>query len=185
MAKSTDHDEFGDRPIHTAQFILDLAKEGERAAVVLGASRADSLLEELLKAALRPHPGNSDNLFDPDRALGTFSARISLAFRMGLIDASCEHALQMLRKIRNDFAHSANRASLDESRHRSRVMELVREAKKGGKSYEQMLSYFEKCEPTLRVFCASVSLVIARLEVAATGVAQVKPPVTARVDLAT
>jgi hypothetical protein len=185
MAKSDEGDSFGDRPTHTAKFILDLAKEGERAAVVLGASRADSLLEELLKAALRPHPGSSDNLFDPDRPLGTFSARISLAFRMGLVDEACEHALQMLRKIRNDFAHSATRASLDESRHRSRVLELVREAKKGGKSYDQMVSYFHKCEPTLQSFCAAVSLVIARLEVAATQAKQVAAPFTAKVNHAT
>ena len=31
------------------KFVAELAEEGERSAVVLGASRADSLLEELLK----------------------------------------------------------------------------------------------------------------------------------------
>jgi hypothetical protein len=185
MSKPTGDDKYGDRPADTAKFIKDLAAEGERAAVVLGASRADALLEELLKAAMRHHPGNSDNLFDLDRPLGTFSARIALAFRLGLIDDACEHALQMLRKIRNDFAHSVTRASLIESHHKNRVLELVREAKKAGKSYDQMLSYFEKCEPTLRIFCAAVSLVISRLDFAATEAKQIEPPFTAQVDLPT
>ena len=178
---STQH-ELANRAAGTAKFITELAIEGERAAVVLGASRADAVLEELLKAAMRHHPGSSDNLFDPDRPLGTFSARISLAYRLGLIDAPCEHALQMLRKIRNDFAHSATRATLDESHHKNRVLEIVREAKKAGASYDKMFSYFDKCQGTLRSFCAAVALVITRLDFAATQATQIQPPFTANVE---
>jgi hypothetical protein len=168
-----------ERASEMGKFVLGLAEEGERSAVVLGASRADALLEELLRTALKRHPGGSDNLFDPDRPLGTFSARIALAFRMGVIDDSCGHALQMLRKIRNDFAHSSSRATLSESRHRSRVVELVREAKKVGKHYDKMDLWFDKCDPTLRSFCAAVSVVLSRLDFAAIDAKQVEPPFTA------
>jgi hypothetical protein len=174
---------FEDRAEDVARFIRDLAAEGERSAVVLGASRADTVLEELLTVAMRPHPGNNDNLFDPDRPLGTFSARISLAFRLGLIDSACEHALQMLRKIRNDFAHSVSRTSLNESHHKSRVTELVREAKKDASGYDMMFGCFEKTSGTLRAFCTAVSVIISQLEHAAVQAKQIQPPFVVRLDV--
>ena len=66
----------------TQALVLGLMKEGERAAVVVGAARLDLALEHMLKRVMRQHPGGQDNLFDPDRPLGTFSAKIGLAFRL-------------------------------------------------------------------------------------------------------
>jgi hypothetical protein len=88
-------------------FIAILAYEGERSLVIGGAARIDVGLERLLKAVMSRGPrGKDDNLFDPDRPLGTFSAKIKLAYRLGLLDDDVEHALQLIRKIRNDFAIS-------------------------------------------------------------------------------
>ena len=86
--------------------IEGLMKEGERAAVVVGAARLELALEHLLKKVMQENPGGSDDLFDSDRNLGTFSAKIATAFRLGLIDLDIEHCLQLIRRIRNDFAHS-------------------------------------------------------------------------------
>lgn len=159
-----------------AAFVVNLANEGERSAVVLGASRADTILEEMLKIALHNHPGGDDNLFDLDRPLSTFSARIALSFRLGLIDEACEHALQMLRKIRNEFAHSISKASLSESRHRNRVLELAREAKKSGQIYTDFEKIFANCEPMLREFCTAVTIILARLEYTATNAKRIDAP---------
>ncbi len=60
-SKSKDSTIFHERGGDLGKFVAGLAEEGERSAVVLGASRADSLLEELLKATMRRHPGGSDN----------------------------------------------------------------------------------------------------------------------------
>jgi hypothetical protein len=73
-----------DRAKAVATFITELADEGERSAVVLGAARADTAVEELLLRCMQPHPGGADNLFDPDRPLGSFSAKIALSFRLEL-----------------------------------------------------------------------------------------------------
>jgi hypothetical protein len=113
-----------------AVLLRGMLAEGERASVVVGAARLDLALERLLKWYLLHHPGGSDNLFDPDRPLGTFSAKISLAFRLGLIDREVELSLQLVRKVRNDFAHSATIATLSESSHASRVRELANHSKK-------------------------------------------------------
>ncbi len=109
---------------------VKLMNEGERGAVLLGAARLEAALEKLLKSILSPHPDGNDNLFQPDRPLGSFSAKISLAFRLSLIDKPVEHALQMIRKVRNDFAHSFEDESLKHQAHRNRLSVPISHARK-------------------------------------------------------
>ncbi|MGC2744041.1 MAG: hypothetical protein WA672_12685 [Candidatus Angelobacter sp.] len=149
----------------------ELASEGERAAVVLGAARIDVELEKLLRKAMRHSGGGSDNLFDPDRPLGTFSAKIALAHRLNLIDNDIEHALQMLRKVRNDFAHSVSKATLSESHHKNRVKELVGATKKAtDEKGEFMHTRFsgrmpQSASEVLRSFCAAIFMILLMLEI--------------------
>jgi len=128
-------------------FIAILAYEGERSLVIGGAARIDVGLERLLKAVMSRGPrGKDDNLFDPDRPLGTFSAKIKLAYRLGLLDDDVEHALQLIRKIRNDFAHATTDIRLLECSHADRVREIVKcvqhlsSNQKHHKDYFQLLS---------------------------------------------
>ncbi|RQU70700.1 hypothetical protein DF049_30930 [Burkholderia cenocepacia] len=110
--------------------IYSLLHESERAAVILAAAYIDSLLERLLKTVLHPCAGGSDSLFDGDRALGTFSAKILISHRLGIIDSDFERAIQTLRRIRNEFAHHVTDASLSTGGHRDRLRELLRWAKR-------------------------------------------------------
>ncbi len=147
-----------------ASFMLELAKEGDRSAVVLGAARIDVALEDLLKSIMRPHPGGSDNLFDPDRPLGTFSSKISLAFRLSLIDSEFEHALQMIRKIRNDFAHSTQKLSLSEAREKDRVRDLIRVVGKVGDRFHQLREILShRGSPELVEFSVAVCVLLVSL----------------------
>ncbi|MFM8524464.1 MAG: hypothetical protein ACKOCM_02415 [Cyanobacteriota bacterium] len=75
---------------------LGMLRERGRGAVLVGVARVDAALEALLKAALAP-PRGSDTLFHADRPLGSFGAKISLAARLGLIDAAVEQSLHGLR----------------------------------------------------------------------------------------
>lgn len=61
---------------------------------------------------LLPLQGSADTFFQPDRPLGSFAARITVAARLGLIDAPEEQGLQTLRRVRNAFAHSTTTATL-------------------------------------------------------------------------
>ena len=107
-----------------------LIRKSERAAVVIAAARLDVDLELLLKRILHRCPGGTDPLFDSDRALGTFSAKIFVAYRLGILNPDFEHVLQILRKIRNDFAHQLEHESLSSARQKSRLAELIRWAEK-------------------------------------------------------
>jgi len=148
-----------------SNFVAGLAAESERSAVVLGAARLDLALENLLKASMQHHPGGSDNLFDPDRPIGSFSAKIALAYRLGIIDGQIEHALQMVRRIRNDFAHSIENATLADSRHRDRIRELVRDAKDDS-MWEVSRSWMKNQAAAERLadFCAAIAILIVILE---------------------
>lgn len=128
-----------------------LSSESERAAVILAAAHLDAALEDLLRRLLAPHPGGVDPMFEGDRMLGTFSAKIGFAFRLGAIDGDFEHAIQIVRRIRNDFAHQLDQETLSTDRQRGRLLLLTRWAETSilynqiktpqnlsGKSKEQM-----------------------------------------------
>jgi hypothetical protein len=96
---------------------LQMLEERGRGAVLVGVARVDAALEHLLQAAMAPVPGKRDDLFLPDRPLGSLGAKVAIARRLGLIDEAIERGLHTLRKLRNDFAHSADSASLTDPGH--------------------------------------------------------------------
>ena len=119
--KKVNPDESKAMEIEVGAFIGRLLMQGDRAAVVLGVARLDVAIEAALRSLMSHHPDGQDNLFDPDRPLGTLSAKIALAHRLGVIDQDVEHALQIIRKIRNEFAHSIEDETLSVQRHRDRL----------------------------------------------------------------
>jgi len=88
-------------------FVASLVVEGsERSAVIVGAAQLDDSLERLLLKVLKPQSHKNDRLFGVNGPLRDTYPKINLAYRLGIIDDDVEQALQLVRKIRNDFAHS-------------------------------------------------------------------------------
>jgi hypothetical protein len=108
---------------------LQMLQERGRGAVLVGAARVDAALERLLQAVLLPAPGSADPFFQPDRPLGSFGARITLAARLGLIEPPVEQALQTLRRVRNAFAHSTTTATLTDPGHADRLFQAYAAAR--------------------------------------------------------
>ena len=103
----------------------EFAKESDRAAVILTASITDELLRSLIAARLVPVSSSNDDLFDGANApIGTFSARIEIAYRLGLVSVKFARDLHLLRRIRNDFAHNIQGCSFDDAKVKSRIVEL-------------------------------------------------------------
>src|SRR5579864_7726617 len=100
------HDVSGSIGSELSTLVFELMAEGQRALVIAGAARLDVSLEDLLKRSMRYRAGANDDLFRQDGPLGTFSAKIALAHRLGLIADEVEGAIDLVRRIRNDFAHS-------------------------------------------------------------------------------
>jgi hypothetical protein len=92
------------------EFVQDLLDERSgRPAIIVGSSKIDLLLFEILDAYLLPKTAKAkdpDELLEADRPLSTFSSRIKICYRLGLIDESLYKAMEKLRSIRNQSAHS-------------------------------------------------------------------------------
>ena len=146
-----------------AKFANDLKSESDRAVVVLAAAKLDLLLYQILSKVLKPTPGKTDGLLDGESPLGTFSARIMMCHRLGLIDDAFARALNILRKIRNSFAHEPSGVSLDSGQHRDRVKELVMPFNEHGALRWVQEQYFKDTQTSLS-FRATVALLYARLE---------------------
>ena len=108
------------------KFIDEFKNESDRAAVILGAAKLDLLLNQILEQYFLPNTSGKDELLDGDSPLGTFSAKISITYRLG---SEFTRLLQLVRKIRNAFAHEVSGCSLESGAHRDRVKELVAQIK--------------------------------------------------------
>ncbi len=85
------------------EFDSRLHGESDRSAALLAAALLDAQLESLFRARLKQH---QDRLLGFDGPLATFSTRIKLAMALGWIDQDVEGDLDIIRNIRNRFAHS-------------------------------------------------------------------------------
>lgn len=105
--------------------IKEFKKESDRAAVILVAASIEEALFTILKSFLIPIPSSTDNLFDgPNAALSTFSSKIDMSYRLGLISSRLCRDLHLIRKIRNAFAHDIYGCNFENGGIKSRVKEL-------------------------------------------------------------
>lgn len=105
----------------------EFSKESDRASVILAVAMLDEALESLLRCHLVAIASSSDSLLDGAYApISTFSARIDLSFRLGLISSRFSRDLHIVRRIRNEFAHNVTGCSFDDGAARNRVNELLR-----------------------------------------------------------
>ncbi|URV23836.1 hypothetical protein [Burkholderia gladioli] len=146
-----------------ASWLID---ESPGAAVVLGGALVDEELLLLLLRALKPVAGREDNLFDPERPLGAFSARIKLAWRLSIIDDECMRGLNILRDLRNEVAHGVQLTSLSNGSIRDRVTNLAEWVATNGRyasALEALREARPESDPILRQFVSSIVGIVMRL----------------------
>lgn len=98
-------------------FDYSIRKESSRAKVILSACYLDELLRQLLEVALKPSDSKEDPLLDgPQAPLGTYSAKIEICARLGLISEEAKRSLHLIRKIRNEFAHKLTECDFTKSK---------------------------------------------------------------------
>lgn len=149
-------------------FLVTLGTESERSTVVLGAERVHMAVEALLKAFLLPSSNKSDNLFSSDGALATFSRKSEMAYRLGLLDADFKRALELVRRLRNNFAHAVAVESLKENAHANRVTELSKLIAKGNKKtlveLEHVFRVGARAEKETSSYLACIMILLMKLE---------------------
>ena len=146
------------------QWYKEFSAESDRAAVILGAAKLDLSLRELLAKKFLPESTGHDELLDTDRPLATFSARINIAYRLGLIDKQFASLLHLIRRIRNEFAHEAVGAELGAGSHRDRVKTLAGPFVKYAELEEFVSLSHSGASEASKYFRAVLAVLVVRLE---------------------
>jgi len=97
-------------------FLAELQKESDRGAALVGAALLDTRLEHLLLSHMVPGKVANDLLLGGNAPLGTFSSRISACLALGLITSAERRDLNLIRGIRNEFAHREHGLTFDDER---------------------------------------------------------------------
>ncbi|UUY07088.1 hypothetical protein LRS11_14775 [Pseudomonas sp. J452] len=99
--------------------------DSDRAAAIVGASYLDELLREIiLEYLVEDTTKNNKELFSGNGPLSTFSSRINLSYRFGIISENERKMLHGIRGVRNEFAHKLAGASFSDESIRQRSLNL-------------------------------------------------------------
>ena len=95
-------------------FSKSLEEESDRAKVIITVAQIEYILELKLKETYS-HGNNKarDKLFSANGAFATFSSKINVTYCSGWIDSDIYHDIEILRKIRNIFAHQFENLTMD------------------------------------------------------------------------
>ncbi len=77
----------------------------ERSIVILGGTFLEMILEHILLAFLPEDEKEVSKLMEFNQPLGNFSNKIAMVYCLGLIEKVVKEDLNLIRKIRNKFAH--------------------------------------------------------------------------------
>jgi len=94
-------------------FRTSLIEESDRGSVLMAAAFIEDKLSYLLESYFVENEKICKQLLKGNGALATFSSKIDLAFLLGLIPKNIFDDLHLLRKIRNEFAHTASKISFE------------------------------------------------------------------------
>jgi hypothetical protein len=146
-----------------AAFVEEFKNESDRAAVVLGAAKLDSILAQILDRFMLPSLSSTDELLEGDSPLATFSSRINACYRLGLISSEFAKSLHLVRKIRNSFAHETSGCSLMSGPHSDRIKALLLPLRPLP-FFVKFRDHFFDNETLATDFRACLSMMAARLE---------------------
>lgn len=85
--------------------VKDLDAMSDRAAAIVAATLVETRLSLALKSRLQQDQAVVERMFRPSGPLGSFAAKIDLAFLTDLISKEAHRDLVIFKSIRNNFAH--------------------------------------------------------------------------------
>lgn len=91
--------------LELSEFFKEFNKEGDRGRALVAASLLDERLKGILEAFLLKGKVSSQLVDGFNAPLGTFSARTSASYALGLIQKNEFDEINLIRRIRNEFSH--------------------------------------------------------------------------------
>lgn len=107
--------EIVERTQRILRFRRSLTSESDRGVALATAAYLDVEIAAMLERAVLDAKPVKERFFGKDGAAGRFSARIDLAYLLGLIGKKSHADLHLIRKIRNEFAHNPDALRFAES----------------------------------------------------------------------
>jgi len=119
MENLRQHDEYVSRKSFNvgefSDYFVSLEDESDRALAVFAFAYIETLLLSLMKDELNQDiPGGVESLFESHGPLQTASDRIKMSAALYWISKSSMQDLELLRKIRNEFAHRHKAVGFDD-----------------------------------------------------------------------
>ncbi|WP_292656181.1 MltR family transcriptional regulator, partial [Nitratifractor sp.] len=103
-----------DRTSTLFTIVNELEKESDRGCALVAAAYLENEITALLLGFfVEQGKSATKELFDFNGPLGTFSSKIKIAFALGLISKETQISLDVIRRIRNDFAHLQDPLNFD------------------------------------------------------------------------
>lgn len=93
------------------EYLKEIKQGNDRAIAILGPVYLDEYLREYLESVLVQKKGLPEEIFGPEKPLGSFSARIKMAYALGLLSEEIYEDLNTIRNVRNVFAHGLHETS--------------------------------------------------------------------------
>jgi hypothetical protein len=87
------------------EFLKEFQGETDRGAALIGTTIIDNMLAATIEAFLVVGKASKELLYGSLAPIHSFASRINLAFALGLINEHEHSESNLIRKIRNEFAH--------------------------------------------------------------------------------
>jgi DNA-binding MltR family transcriptional regulator len=105
------------------EILLSISGESDRGAAITSAAWIDFYLTKLLQKYCLPINQKKDIIFGNGGSVNDFSNKIDLCYRLGLINLNTNRSLHLIRKIRNEFAHTNINITFNNSHVKDRVIQ--------------------------------------------------------------
>jgi DNA-binding MltR family transcriptional regulator len=103
----------------------EIKESNDRACIILASSFIEELLRNILDEYLLKDNKSDKEIFDRFGPLSSFSAKIKMSYRLGLISKKEYTQIELFRKIRNKFAHELKCKSFNDADLRDLVNNLI------------------------------------------------------------
>lgn len=110
-SKNKTYEKFGEFLKSMTFMEEEFRSQSDIGVVILSSIYLDVLIETILETFVNLDANTQKLLFGIEKPLGSFSAKITLAFALGLISYRERKELDQIRKIRNIFAHEISKVS--------------------------------------------------------------------------
>lgn len=85
--------------------LFNIKNGDDRTIAIIGATFLEMTLEHILFSFFPDNNKDVEKMMDFNQPMGNFSNKITMAYCLGLIEKIVKEDLNLVRKIRNEFAH--------------------------------------------------------------------------------